>query len=75
MRDDSASGGSNEDRNAEAHRILFEMKLGDMVGSFEQDKENDFVQGLLDKFDDYGTGTFVSSKQIFWLRDLKEKYL
>jgi len=75
MRDDSASGGSNEDRNTEAHRILFEMKLGDMVGSFEQEKENDFVQGLLDKFDDYGTGTFVSSKQIFWLRDLKEKYL
>lgn len=75
MRTDTASGGENNDRNAEARRILFDMRLGEQCGAFEKENENDFVQGLLDKFDQYGEQTFVSSKQLFWLRDLKEKYL
>ena len=75
MINDTASGGDNDARNAEAHRILFEMKLGEMCGSFEQEKENDFVQRLMDQFAAFGGRTFVSSKQLFWLRDLKEKYL
>jgi len=70
---DKASGGSPEDRNAEANRILFEMGLKD--AAFEQDREQDFVASLVDRFEQYGIKTVVSSKQLFWLRDLKERYL
>lgn len=70
---DRASGGSPEDRNAEANRILFEMGLKD--ASFEQDREQDFVASLVDRFEQFGIKTAISSKQLFWLRDLKEKYL
>lgn len=70
---DKASGGSPEDRNAEANRILFEMGLKD--ASFEQDREQDFVASLVDRFEQYGIKAVVSSKQLFWLRDLKERYL
>lgn len=70
---DKASEGSPEDRNAEANRILFEMGLKD--ASFEQDREQDFVASLVDRFEHYGIKTVVSSKQLFWLRDLKERYL
>lgn len=72
-REDMASGGSAEDRNDEARRILFDMGLKD--ASFEQSKEEDFVSSLVDRFEQYGTKAIVSSKQLFWLRDLKDKYL
>lgn len=70
---DKASGGTPEDRNAEAWRILDEMGLKN--AAFEQDREQDFVASLMDRFEQYGIKTVVSSKQLFWLRDLKEKYL
>ena len=72
-RKDTASGGNNDSRSAEAHHILFEMGLKD--ASFEQSKEEDFVSDLIERFEQYGGKTFISSKQLFWLRDLKEKYL
>lgn len=72
-RNDTASGGSAEDRNDEAKRILFDMGLKD--AAFEQSREEDFVASLIDRFEQYGIKTAVSSKQLFWLRDLKDKYL
>lgn len=73
MRQDTASGGDNDARNAEASRILFDMGLKD--AAFEQGNEADFVAGLVDKFQQFEGRTYVSSKQLFWLRDLKDKYL
>lgn len=72
-RKDTASGGDNDARNAEAHRILFDMGLKD--AAFEQSKEEDFVAEMVERFEEYKGRTFVSSKQLFWLRDLKDKYL
>ena len=70
---DIASGGDNTARNQEAWRILNDLGLKDCA--FEQDREMDFVGGLVDRFEQYGERTIISSKQLFWLRDLKEKYL
>lgn len=33
--------------------------------------EQDFIQKLADNFKKYGLRTFVSNKQLFWLRDLR----
>jgi len=70
---DVASGGDNADRNEEAHRILFD--LGLQNAALQSDKEQDFVAGMVDRFEQYGERTIVSSKQLFWLRDLKDRYL
>jgi len=34
-----------------------------------------FVIGVLERLEKYGDRTFISPKQLFWLRDLLEKYL
>lgn len=70
---DKASGGDNASRNEEARRILFELGLKD--APFEREKDEDFVAGMVDRFDQYGEKTIVSSGQLFWLRDLKDKLL
>lgn len=67
------SGGDADSRAAEANRILFEMGVAEACGSFEDDKSNEFVQGMIDRFEKYGPKTQVSAKQLFWLRDLKDK--
>jgi hypothetical protein len=70
---DKASGGDNASRNAEARKILYDLGLKD--AGLETDKEQDFVASLIDRFEQYGERTVISSKQLFWLRDLKERYL
>lgn len=72
-KNDSASGGDNADRNAEAARILFDMNLQE--AAFEQQREEDFVAQMVDRFQQHEARTIVTSKQLFWLRDLKDKYL
>ena len=72
-RKDTASGGDNDDRNNEAAHILFDMGLQN--AAFEQSAEENFVADLVERFEKYEGRTFVSSKQLFWLRDLKDKYL
>jgi hypothetical protein len=36
-------------------------------------KEAGFVSNLASKLEDYGEKTFVSAKQLFWLRDIYQK--
>lgn len=66
------SGGTAEDRANEAHRIVFEMGLKDIA---LEPREQDFVGKIAERLEQYGSEAFVSPKQLFWLRDLKEKYL
>lgn len=72
-KNDKASGSDNFSRNAEAHKILFDLGLKD--AAMETDRESDFISGLIDRFDEFGSRTVISSKQLFWLRDLADKYL
>ena len=69
------SGQSIERRNEEATKI-FKMFLGDWENILEQmtDKEKEFVCSLKTYFN-YYKKLSVSGKQLFWLRDLMEKYL
>lgn len=38
------------------------------------ERERDFYQSLSERFDVYGDDTFISAKQLYWLRDLVERY-
>lgn len=67
------SGGTNEDRANEADRIC--QMLDDSVRGRMTSKEQGFVRETEERIAVYGSGAFVSTKQLFWLRDLKEKYL
>ena len=59
------TGGSADNRRAEADRIVKILTEGD-VSEFSQ-KEIDFIHQMED-------GGPVSAKQLFWLRDIKDKY-
>lgn len=37
--------------------------------------EATFFRQMYERCDKWGSETFVSAKQLFWLRDLKDKYL
>ena len=37
------------------------------------DEERKFVEKMYDSFERFGAKTFVSNKQLFWLRDLNTK--
>lgn len=68
------TGGDDERRNQEAHRIIFELGLYRRVGDMRE-KERQFVIQSKDRLQEYGTRATFSAKQIFWLRDIKETYL
>lgn len=40
-----------------------------------RDNEREFVESLDAKLKQYGSGAFVSARQLFWLRDLEQKYV
>jgi hypothetical protein len=59
------TGGTNDERVTEAHKLI------EIISGFQEQltsKESDFVE----KMDGC---TFCSGKQLFWLRDIKDKYL
>jgi hypothetical protein len=69
---DDSSSQTPEERQAEAQRILG-MGLEDMASRGELTKrENDFVTDIAGKM---AQGVMPSTKTLWWLRDLKEKYL
>lgn len=49
-------------------------KLIDAAGAMS-DREREFVEKLYERYEQYQEQTYVSPKQLFWLRDLLEKYL
>lgn len=60
------SGGTADDRRSEADRlvrIIMQLDLGSMTP-----KESDFIAQMEE-------GGAVTTKQLFWLRDIKDKYL
>lgn len=61
------TGGNSLERRVEADRILKMLNESGIVGSMTP-KEESFIGQIED-------GDFVSPKQLFWLRDIKDKYL
>ncbi len=60
------------ERRAEEARELVD-KLVDSTGDMCE-READFITSMAERLEKYGTRTVVSPKQLFWLRDLVEKY-
>lgn len=69
---DKASGADNTARASEAERIL-----GMLDGCEDglKEREREFVIQMRERIEQYGKNTFVSSKQLFWLRDIKDRFL
>jgi hypothetical protein len=61
------TGGSPADRLEERDRILKIFEDNETFGQLTQ-KEQEFIESI-------GTALAVSPKQLFWLRDIKDKYL
>lgn len=70
---DESSAQTPEERSKEAYRIIVEMQLQDHTDEMTQ-KEREFMAHLINEIDIIGDAT-VSVKQLWWLRDLKDKYL
>ena len=67
------SGGSEQDRTNEAIHIW--KIIQDLDHSDLSDKDAKFIDELRDRLHTYGASTHISPKQLFWLRDIKDKLL
>jgi hypothetical protein len=63
------TGGDAKQRRDEANRII--AMLTSLDENVMTQKESEFVQSM----DSNGADVPVSPKQLFWLRDIKDKYL
>lgn len=70
----SETGGDDFARNREAHKIVIAMKLTKYLHDMES-REKTFVMDSYSRLQQFGVDAIFSTKQIFWLRDLKEKYI
>jgi len=64
------TGGSATDRRAEADRILKMLVENDFDLGQATPKESKFLEDMLDD-----QMVPITPKQIFWLRDIRDKYL
>ena len=70
LTDDS---GQTPERRAEEAQHLLKMLENSATGM--QPNELKFIAETAARFEQYGPRTIVSVKQLFWLRDLRDKYL
>ena len=64
------TGQSKEEDVREAGKLL------DIVRDYLSDmtpKELEFVESMNDRFGQYGERTFISPRQLFWLRAIRDK--
>jgi hypothetical protein len=64
------TGGTADDRRAEASRILSILSKNGVDSSVMSPREQGFYEQMADD-----ETQPVSPKQLFWLRDIKDKYL
>jgi hypothetical protein len=70
----SESGGDDFARNREAAKIIFDLKLIDKTPEMNA-KQREFVESSAARLRQYGVKTIFTTPQIFWLRDLSERFL
>lgn len=66
------SGGDHRQRAMEAEKLL------ELIGEDTDQlapNEQKFVADLKERFERYGLQTTVSTKQLFWLRDIKDRLI
>lgn len=63
---------SEDEKKTEARRHV--EHLTHYLDLMEDERERKFVSDMAERFENYGDKTFVSNKQLFWLRDLATKY-
>ena len=68
------SGSSGSERYQEARRILYTMDLIKKVTAMNT-KERAFVESMVKRIETYVEDTIIAPAALFWLRDLKDKYL
>ena len=68
------SGQTAEERAKEANKIVFDLDLRGAIENMEP-HERRFVTETADRLHKFGLATIISVKQLFWLRDLMQKYL
>jgi hypothetical protein len=66
------TGGTADDRRSEAKSLL--KIIGESRDLLEQ-KEEAFIEDMISALSDPDEEGTVSPKQLFWLRDIKDKYL
>lgn len=52
-------------------------KLLDLLEGYDNlmnSKDLGFYEGMVEAFDEYGDRTRVTDRQVWWLRDLKDRY-
>jgi hypothetical protein len=64
------TGQSKEDDVREAQQLL-DLVADEVEGM--SSKEQGFIEDMSDRFDQYGEQTFISSRQLFWLRAIRDK--
>ena len=66
------TGQSKADDVREAERLV-----NDLIDHTPvmQERERDFIEQMTQRFDDYGERTFVSPRQRFWLRSLRDRHI
>lgn len=69
-----SSSQTPQERTDEAKRILFELGLATKVEDMTGSSERSFVYDQADRLSNDPNAP-ISVKQLWWLRDLKEKYL
>ena len=64
------TGQSKEEDVREAQQLLD--LVTDEVEAMSS-KERGFIEDMSDRFDQYGEQTFISPRQLFWLRAIRDK--
>jgi hypothetical protein len=67
------SGGSRTDRAEEAIKILAMIQTLDY--SMLSDNDKDFLGKIREKLSTYSSNALISPKEIFYLRDIKDKVM
>jgi hypothetical protein len=67
------TGGSDADRTRVAISILTMLEMVSHTDMRDEDKE--FVLDMLEKRAMYGAALLVTGRQLFWLRDVKDKMI
>lgn len=67
-------GPEGSGRYLEARRILYTMGLANKTGQMNF-KERSFTERIVGLIDTYATDALLTPKALFYLRDLKEKYI
>ncbi len=69
------SGSDAVRRTEEAQRLLDIITAAEREGHYLSGKDAQFVEDLRERFEQYGMKTAVSPRQLFYLRDIRDRVI